>query len=156
MAKKTHRKMTLQEQEEWHDLYRFVRFEVMNYDENQALSTPMILRLKGLAVNKFMANNNIESTANYSFKVILNTFKYCMPKIKNAINTRVFQDEMHKFNYILKIVESNINTIYVRMKEKEKVEENIAQQDVSEVLDYINTFKAQQKKTLSKELEELW
>lgn len=120
MARK---KMTKEEKMAWDELYTYVRKNIMGYDDNQALSNAMVLRLKGLLTNKFMENNNIQSTANYSYETILNTFKYSSIDIKKAIRTNNFKDESHKFNYILKIVEKNINTVYVRMKNAEKAKE---------------------------------
>ena len=120
MARK---KMTKEEKKAWDELYTYVRKNVMGYDDNQALSSTMVLRLKGLMTNKFMENGNITSTANYSYDTILNTFKYSSLDINRALRTNNFKDEMHKFNYILKIVEKNINTVYMRMKNAEKAKE---------------------------------
>ena len=120
MARK---KMTEKEKKDWEELYTYVKKNVMGYDENQALSNAMVLRLKGLLTNKFMENGNIESTANYSYETILNTFKYSSIDINKALRTNNFKDESHKFNYILKIVEKNINTVYVKMKNVEKAKE---------------------------------
>ena len=120
MAKK---KMTEKEKRDWESLYMYVKSKIMGYDENQALSSTMVLRLKGLLTNKFIENNNIEDTANYSYETILNAFKYSSLDIQNALRTNNFKDEMHKFNYILKIVEKNINTVYMKMKNAEKAKE---------------------------------
>lgn len=119
MAKK---KMTEKELRDWESLYFYVK-NLLGYDENQALSSTMVLRLKGLLTNKFMENNNIESTANYSYEVILNTFKFCSPTINKALRTNSWTNEAHKFNYILKVVENNINNVYMRMKNVEKAKE---------------------------------
>lgn len=120
MARK---KMTEKEKQDWESLYMYVKSNIMGYDENQALSSAMVLRLKGLLTNKFMENKNIESTANYSYETILNTFKFCSPDIQRALKTNRFVDEQHKFNYVLKIVEKNINTVYMRIKNAEKAKE---------------------------------
>lgn len=120
MAKK---KMTEKEKQDWEKLYNYVKSNIMGYDENQALSSTMVLRLKGLLTNKFIENNNIQNTANYSYETILNTFKFCSPDIQRAVRINGFKDESHKFNYILKIVEKNINTVYVRMKNAERAKE---------------------------------
>ena len=122
MAKK---KMTEKEIQDWDALYMYVKNNIMKYDENQALPSSMVLRLKGLLVNKFMENNSIQDSANYSYEVILNTFKFCSPSIMRALRNNSFKDENHKFNYILKIVENNINNVYMRMKTIEKTEEKI-------------------------------
>lgn len=120
MARK---KMTKEDKIAWDELYTYVKRNIMGYDDDQALSNAMVLRLKGLLTNKFMENNNIQSTANYSYETILNTFKYSYLDIQKALRTNNFKDESHKFNYILKIVEKNINTVYVRMKNAQKAKE---------------------------------
>lgn len=120
MARK---KMTKEDKIAWDELYTYVKKNIMGYDDDQALSNAMVLRLKGLLTNKFMENNNIQSTANYSYETILNTFKYSYLDIQKALRNNNFKDESHKFNYILKIVEKNINTVYVRMKNAQKAKE---------------------------------
>lgn len=115
--------MTEEEKEAWDALYTYVKKNIMGYDDNQALSSTMVLRLKGLLTNKFMENKNIEASANYSYETVLNAFKYSSLDIQRALRTNNFKDESHKFNYILKIVEKNINTVYVKMKNAEKAKE---------------------------------
>ena len=56
MARK---KMSEEEKKSWEALYTYVKTNIMGYDENQALSSTMVLRLKGLLTNKFIENNNI-------------------------------------------------------------------------------------------------
>lgn len=114
--------MSEKDKKDWESLYYYVK-SLLGYDENQALSSTMVLRLKGLTTNKFMENNKIESTANYSYDVILNTFKYCRPDIDRALRTNSWANEMHRFNYILKIAEKNINTVYMKMKNAQKAKE---------------------------------
>lgn len=151
MARK---KMTEKEKQDWENLYYYVK-SLMGYDENQALSNTMVLRLKGLLTNKFMENNSIKSTANYSYETILNTFKYCSQDIQKALRTCNFKDEQHKFNYILKIVEKNINDVYIRMKTIEKTKEEAKTIDMSHTAKYVNTFKKKDKKANNR-LDELW
>lgn len=151
MAKK---KMTEKDIQDWDNLYQYVRFNIMGYDENQALSTQMVLRLKGLLVNKFIENNSIKDTANYSYETILNTFKFCSPTIHNALRTNSFKDEMHKFNFILKIVERNINDIYIRMKNIEKAKEEAKNTSV-EIITYVGAeYKPKEKK--KDKFSDLW
>ena len=116
------KKMTEREKQDWENLYYYVK-GVLGYDENQSLSSTMVLRLKGLLTNKFIENNKIESTANYSYETILNAFKYSSLDIQRALRTNNFKDEMHRFNYLLKIVEKNINTVYMKMRNAEKAKE---------------------------------
>ena len=146
--------MTEKEKQDWENLYMYVKNNIMGYDENQALSSTMVLRLKGLLTNKFMENNNIKSTASYSYETILNTFKFCSLDIKKALRTNNFKDESHKFNYILKIVEKNINTVYVRMKNAETAKEE-AKNTMIEVPTHVGAeFKPRDKK--KEKFTDLW
>ena len=163
MAKKSEKKprvtkkpMTPEEIQAWDDLNCYDRDKVMGYDENQALSSQMVLRLKGLLTNKFMENNNIKDTANYSFEVILNTFKYCYADINKVLRTNRFADEQHRFNTVLKIVERNINTVYVKMKNAEKAKEEA--KNVTTNITYYDGAEYQRKteEIPNKLLEDLW
>ena len=152
MARK---KMTEKELRDWESLYFYVK-NLLGYDENQALSSTMVLRLKGLLTNKFIENNNIESTANYSYETILNTFKFCSPDLYKALRTNNFKDEMHRFNYILKIVEKNINTVYLRMKNIEKTKEE-AQNTTIDTVNYTGAeYQRKTKEVNNKLLNNLW
>lgn len=156
MARQTKKPMSEQDKVEWDNLYQYVRFNILGYDKNQSLSKKMVLRLRGLSFNKYMDNNNIDDTANYSFVVILNTFKYCSVDIQNAIKTHNFKDEEYKFNYILKIVESKLNTVYIRMKQSEKAKKEIQSADISRVNRYKNNFVAAPTKEHKKNYDNLW
>ena len=54
-----------QEKEYFDKLYEYVK-SILRYDESQALPQWFVLRLKGLATGKYLANNHIKSRANYS------------------------------------------------------------------------------------------
>lgn len=145
--------MTEKEKQDWEALYFYVK-GLLGYDENQALSSTMVLRLKGLLTNKFIENNNIQNGANYSYEVILNTFKFCSPDIHKALRTNNFKDETHRFNYILKIVEKNINTVYVKLKNIEKAKKE-AKNTIVETPTHISAeFKPKEKKT--DKFSDLW
>lgn len=152
MARK---KMTEKELRDWEELYYYVK-NLLGYDENQALSSTMVLRLKGLLTNKFIENGKIESTANYSYDVILNTFKYCSVDIQKALRTNRFSDEMHRFNYILKIVENNINNVYMKMKNSQRAKEE-ANNTTVDVANYMGAeYQKKTKEATNKLLDDLW
>ena len=154
MSKK--RKMTEEEKMAWENLYNYVKSNIMGYDENQALSSTMVLRLKGLLTNKFIENGNIESTANYSYEVILNTFKYCSVDIQKALKTNSWTNEIHRFNYILKIVEGNINNVYLRMKNVQKTKEE-AKNTTIDTANHIGAdYQRKTKEVNNKLLNDLW
>lgn len=154
MAKASKKRMSKHDQEMWDQLYQYVRHTVMGYDDNQSLSRNMVLRLKGLLNNKFMANNNIEDTANYSYDVVLNTFKFCMPDIRRGFISNNFVDEMHRFNYAMKIVESNLNTVYMRMKGAENAKKEVERAKVSVVVNQGVSYKP--KKKIEDKFSDLW
>lgn len=147
-------KITEEEKMAWERLYYYVKSNIMGYDENQALSSTMVLRLKGLSTNKFIENKAIESTANYSYEVILNTFKFCSVDIQKALRTNSFKNEMHRFNYLLKIVEQNINTVYMKMKNIEKAKEEAKNTMVEIPVHTGAEFKPKEKKT--NKFSDLW
>lgn len=152
MAKK---KMTEKEKQDWEELYFYVK-NLLGYDENQALSSTMVLRLKGLLTNKFIENGNIESTANYSYETILNTFKFCSQEIHKALKTKSWTSEQHKFNYILKIVEGNINNVYMRMKNVEKAKEEAKNITVDTANHTGAEYQKKTKEMTNKLLNDLW
>ena len=156
IANKAKHPMSEVDKVDWKLLYDYVRYNVLGYDENQSLSRNMVLRLKGLVNNKYMANNKTTDTANYSFAVILNTFKYCSIDIKNALRTHKFTDENHKFNYIIKIVESKLNTVYLRMKESEATRKEKIRADSARVNEYKNNFVATPTKERKKNYDDMW
>ena len=116
----------------------------------------MVLRLKGLLTNKFIENGNIKDGANYSYEVILNTFKYCSPQIQKALRTNSWTSESHKFNYVLKIVEGNINTVYMKMKNVAKAKEEAANTTI-DTTNYTGAeYQRKTKETNNKLLNDLW
>lgn len=137
--------MTEKEKQDWETLYFYVK-NLLGYDENQALSSTMVLRLKGLLTNKFIENKNIEDGANYSYETILNTFKFCSPDIYRALRTNSFKNEQHKFLYITKIVENNINDVYMRMRNAEKAREEAENATVEAPTHIGAEFKPKEKK----------
>lgn len=119
--------MTEEEKQQWDQLYQYVKKDILQYDDNQSIPPNIILRLKGLQKGKLMANNKTQNNAEYSYEIILYTFKFKKQDILNAIYNKSFKDEMSKFLYIAKIIENNINDVYLRIvnaqKSKKKTEE---------------------------------
>lgn len=152
MAKK---KMSEKDKQDWEVLYFYVK-NLLGYDENQALSNTMVLRLKGLLTNKFIENNNIQDGANYSYEVILNTFKFCSPTINKALRTNSWTNEMHRFNYVLKIVEGNINNVYLRMKNAEKAKEDAKNSTIDTANHVGAEYQRKTKEVNNKLLNDLW
>ena len=124
--------MSEKEKQDFDKLYQYVK-KVLGYDNDMALPKFMVLRLKGLSEGKFMANKKTKSKANYDYYTIYLTFVYCKDKIQKALQTKNFSNEQNKFNYIMAIVENNINDVVIRLKNAKKVEEKITK---TEIVDY--------------------
>lgn len=113
------------ENEEWVELYEYVKNDILKYEKHMKLPTWFILRLKGLRNGKFVANKNTKPLGDYTFKIILMTFKINKFEIIRAIsNNSKFKDERHRINYLMAIVESRINDTYMRLNKLKKSEEN--------------------------------
>lgn len=129
MSKK---KMTPEEIKQWNDLYYYIKYKILKYEDSKKLPNSLVLRLKGLAEGKFMANNNIKAHADYSFELILTTFKYCKLDILRAINSNVIKDESHMINYMMLLVENNINTVYDKLKNRQLANEKTKNTELNE------------------------
>lgn len=149
-------KMTSIEKEQWEDLYRYVKKEILLYDDSQSIPSSFVLRLKGLTKGKYLENKNIEDRANYSYQIILYTFQICKPSIMSAISCKTFENEQNKFNYICKIVENNINDVYMRVQKAKKSEENIQSLDTDILSHSGGTYQKKTEELKNKRLNELW
>ena len=109
------KRISNKEKEQWSELVTYVRTKVLGYDECMNLPKNMVLRLKGLSRGKYIDNRNVPDKANYSYDVIRYTFMTCSMKIQDALKNNTFKNEMHKFNYIMKIVENNIDDVNERV-----------------------------------------
>ena len=125
-------KITDKEKQEFDKLYQYVK-KILGYSDDMALPKFMVLRLKGLTEGKFMANKKTTSKASYDYYTIYLTFIYCKDKIQKALQTKKFANEQNKFNYIMAIVENNINDVVIKLKNAKKVEEKIK---TAEIVDY--------------------
>lgn len=148
--------MTGVEKEQWDKLYEYVKKEILLYDENQSLTRQFCLRLRGLTFGKYLDNNNIKNKANYTFEIVLYTFQICKPHIIRAVSNKVFKSENDKFNYICKIVENNINDVYLRVQKAKKSQENVERLD-TKILSYKGgKYQKKTEELKNKKLEELW
>lgn len=148
--------MSSVEIEQWDKLYQYVRKEILLYDNSQSIPPSLVLRLKGLTKGKYIENRNTEDKADYSYEVILYTFQICKTEIMNALSNRTFKDESHKFNYICKIVESNINDVYLRLKKAKRTEESIKTMDTSNLSHKGGIYQKKTEELKNKRLNELW
>jgi hypothetical protein len=141
----------------WVELYEYVRSEIMGYTKNIKLPKHLVLRLQGMTKGQYINNKKQKELASYDYKIILITFKFCKSIILQGIakNKTIFNDENHKINYIMSIIDKEINNVVMRLKKAEKAEEKtvnlkLESQD-NEGANYISTSK-----DVDKDLEGIW
>lgn len=149
-------KMTSIEKEQWDKLYQYVKKEILLYDDSQSIPSSLVLRLKGLTKGKFIENKNIEDKADYSYEIILYTFQICKPAIMSALFGKTFDSETYKFNYICKIVENNINDVYLRVIKAKKTEENIQKMDTDILSHNGGIYQKKTEELKNDKLKDLW
>lgn len=150
------KKMTNEELTQWDKLYQYVKKEILQYDDTQKIPSNLILRLKGLATGKFIENKKIQDTAQYTYEIILFTFQANKQTILNCIKTKDFQNETAKFNYICKIIENNINDIYLRVANAKKTVEKTECVNTNIISHSGAEYIKQTKENKNTKLDELW
>lgn len=110
---------------EWNELCEYVKKYILRYDDNMKFPTYLALKLQGLKKGQNVANNNAKVNACYDDYTILCTFKLCKKKIVDYIdkNETKIKDEKHRINLIMKIIEPEINDVYLRIQHKKQSEE---------------------------------
>ena len=148
------KKMSEEEKKQWDELYSYVK-GLMGYDDKTSLSRTEVLKLKGLTRGQFIANNNQQELAEYSFYEILVTFKVCKFDIIRGFRSNSFKSNGHKFNYMIKIVEGNLSTVRERLKSRQQAEQKLESIEVTEesAIKYVNKNKKKRKNKLLEGIE---
>lgn len=112
---------------DWIELCEYVKREILEYDDNMKFPQYLALKLQGIKKGQHIANNNIKAQANYDDKTLLCTFKLCKQKIVTYLhqNEKKIKNEQHKINLIIKMIEPEINDVYLRLQEVEKVKSRV-------------------------------
>lgn len=140
--------MTEQEKIDWDNLYQYVK-KILGYDDTMALPKFVVMRLKGLSEGKYYANKKTRSMAQYDYKTIYLTFVYCKDKVVKALQTKNFKNEQNRFNYIMAIVENNINDVVIKLRNAKKSKQ-IAEKQVAKIeIDIIPTTQLNQNSKIS-------
>lgn len=142
-------------QKRWNNLYEYVKTEILHYDREQALSKLTILKLKGLAEGKYIANKNTEKKADYTYEIILYTFKICKSKIDYVLQTKTFENEEKKISYIMAIISNNINDVYNRVTNAKKSQVKTENVNLDTQIHDSAEFKGKEHKG-NKHLKDLW
>ena len=148
--------MTEKEKEQFGELYRYVKTEVMNYDSKQSLPSSFVLGLKGLATGKVVENKRQKDRANYGYDIVLLAFKLSKNKISYAIRTKDFKSEQQKFHYIRKIVEDELNNAYLLNKRYEEEKSKVDQINISNLANNQNANYIKKTTKVNDKLIDLW
>lgn len=154
----TKKKMTEEDKRLFDMICQRFKNDIMKYDENQSLPRYLILRIKGVAEGKHIANNLIEDKANYGFDVVLNAMKASKPAIDYAIKTVNFENEQHKINYIMKIIEGNLNDVYKGMQRVKESAMNAERVDTEKILGAVIEYNPNEdnQKKKSRVAKDIW
>lgn len=117
LVKNNDEEKLLAETDDWAEVYEYFKHQILNLDEGKNLSPHAVNRLQGLRVGQYMrsATNTRALKRGYPYKVILNTLKYSKRNIDYAVKHKDFKNDKHKIDYIMVIVQNNINFIQKRM-----------------------------------------
>jgi hypothetical protein len=123
----------------WDDLYQYIKKDLFGYDQGQKLSQYLIKRILGLRSGSFAPSKNKKvflSKDGYPYEVILMTCKVKKMDILNAISDKSkVNDETHRDNLIMVIIQNSINDVYLKMKDKEESDKRVEKIDLSSNVD---------------------
>ena len=116
-------KMTEKEKKDLDELYLYLK-DILKLGEDENLSRPQMVRLNGLHNGKYMGNNRTFNYANIGYDIILMTLRLHRSEIDSGLSKYHFNNDMHRFNYICKIIENNISDTYKLIENQKSTEEN--------------------------------
>ena len=147
----------LKKQFEFIDLAEYVKKEILRYTDDMKIPNHLVLRLKGLLEGKFICNNNTTQEANYTIESVKYTFMACKSKIHYALDTVPFNSESRKINYIFKIIEGNINTVFINLlQSKKQVDKMMVLSTDSLESNDVEYVKKERESKVSKKLKKFW
>lgn len=143
------------EYKEWCDLYDYVQLEIMGYTKEKKLTPIQRRTLQNLRNGDFLSKGDKVSTDGYSYPTILTTFKAKKLDIERATYNKTFEDDNHRFNYLMSIIKNSINDIARKLEQAKKDREKEGELiHIIKDVDVKDTFaeykKAQEKKTTPK------
>ena len=135
--------------EQWIELCEYVKKEILEYDDNMKFPKYLALRLQGIKRGEYIANNKQKMQANYANMAILYAFKLHKKKIVAYLhnNENKIRDEKHKINLIMKMIEPEINDVYLRLQRAEKSKAKAANRDLKNQLNNSAVYTKKTKET---------
>jgi len=149
--------MTEQENKDWLELCEYFKLQILGYTKEMKFPKELALRLRGLHYGNYIASKYIQKEAHYDFKVILTTCKICRPKIVKYFsdNQTKIQDEKHRINLAMMLIEKEINDVYIRVQQAKKSEEKIIEKNMPNQINDGANYQSK-KKQADEKLKDLW
>lgn len=125
------KEVRIQENDEWKDVADYFKEKLLGLPSGSPIPQHAVMRLLGMRVGKYYPNgdNTRILKRGYSFKVMLIALKVVKVKHMSYIKSQEFKDIGHKINLIMKMLEKEIDLVYLRQirqnKSNEKLAENI-------------------------------
>lgn len=125
----------MSEKEQFDKLCKYIKKNILRYGDDRKFPKYLVLRLKGLNKGQFIANKNQNVNASYGYDVILMTFMYSAHEINSYLdkNKDKINGERHLINFIMSVVEKNINDVDKRLKEREFASERLVGLDNAQI-----------------------
>jgi hypothetical protein len=109
----------------WFDeIYQYI-LDLLDYTSEQQLPKFLITRLQDLRNGTIMKKDVgriVKSKNGYRYEVILDTFLKKGDYIRWAFKNKTFNNEHNKINYMMAIIESDINDTYIEFNTLKQVE----------------------------------
>lgn len=98
------------EKEKYLNLMRYIALEVLNYQDGQIVPPTIVKKIRSM--NEF-----------YDYEVIHECFVVNKENIQHWISVKNFESEFGMANYVMRIIENNINDVYNKWKHQMKTEQ---------------------------------
>lgn len=156
--KETSNKLTEEEKKQRNELNEYIRNEILHYGSDKALPRFLWNRINAMRVGKFMHKGSFTNMHQYySYQDILYVFRYSKNEISKYFSNKTFNNEQHKINGMLLIVEKNLNTVKDALNRREKMLEKVKDEDTSYISDDVKIAEYKTKSTTkNKNFDKFW
>lgn len=160
------RKTSEEEQRWWSALYMYVKNSILELDPHLNLTQYTILRLRGMAQGCFVGQDRDQCDLTYGYRTVLAAFYKMAPFIKYGLQNKTFNNQQHKINWIMSVVEPHLNDVY-QDEETNRIRTETLVAHADQVLDDIDRYQKinnylnsksefKEAKTWDKKHEDMW
>lgn len=125
----------------FNELYIYIQEDLLDYNKNQKLPKLLVTRLQDLRNGTIMQKGIgriCKSKEGYPYNIILDTFLSNSESIRWAFTNKDFKSEKNKINYMMAIIDSNINDTYIKFKTNIKISDTKKRDNIIEEEKLIN------------------